>query len=270
MADAVSAIARVENLVWRRFHTLFNAHLQNRFGAKTYPHINIDEFREQVESLKNVLQICVFRSKSEPDYFSVSGNQVKTDTVQAAYDLCVYYSGPPLVTTPGSDFAVLCSLIYELISGETEESLAGAINKFSRSKMRRDKDKERAKWHLENRSGNEDNFVNVKREAKETLDKTVAYGDVLERISQPSNDASSHVGDEARSLVLSAMKAAVHRAEGLLRTPGPYIVGAHQVPERHDHTYDLVEQLSVKLKQLNITLGRSVAPETRIDLNRAF
>ena len=52
------------------------------------------------------------------------------------------------------------------------------------------------------------------------------------------------------------MKAAVHRAEGLLRTPGPYIVGAHQVPERHDHTYDLVEQLSVKLKQLNITLGR--------------
>ena len=180
MADAVSAIARVENLVWRDFSTLFNAHLENRFGAKTYPHINIDEF------------------PPEPDYFSVSGNQVKTDTVQAAYDLCVYYSGPPLVTTPGSDFAVLCSLIYELISGETEESSAGAINKFSRSKMRRDKDKERAKWHLENKSGNEDNFVNVKREAKETLDKTVAYGDVLERISQPSNDASSHVGDEAR------------------------------------------------------------------------
>src|SRR5215216_3845381 len=74
--------------------------------------------------------------RSEPDYFSVSGNQVKTDTVQAAFDLCGYYSGPPLVTTPGSDFAVLCSLLYELLSGETEGSLAGAINKFSRSKAR--------------------------------------------------------------------------------------------------------------------------------------
>jgi hypothetical protein len=52
------------------------------------------------------------------------------------------YDGPKLVTTPGSDFATLCSLVFELVSGKADEGLAGAINRYARSPERRQWDKE--------------------------------------------------------------------------------------------------------------------------------
>jgi hypothetical protein len=62
------------------------------------------------------------------------------------------WEGPKLVTTPGSDFATLCSLMFEAVSGNSDEGLAGAINRFARSD-------DRKQWDLEGENDDpDDNF----------------------------------------------------------------------------------------------------------------
>jgi hypothetical protein len=56
--------------------------------------------------------------------------------------MCRMWDGPKLVTTPGSDFAALCSLLFEAVSGRSDEGLAGAINRYARSEDRKQWDRE--------------------------------------------------------------------------------------------------------------------------------
>src|SRR5262249_48904409 len=66
------------------------------------------------------------------------------------------WDGPKLVTTPGSDFAVLCSLLFEAVSGNIDEGLAGAINRYARSD-------DRTEWDREGEADDpDDNFVSEK------------------------------------------------------------------------------------------------------------
>src|SRR4051812_44096355 len=62
--------------------------------------------------------------------------------------------GPKLVTTPGSDFSTLCSLLFEAVSGNADEGLAGAINRYARSEDRKRWDREG-----EEEQDPEDNFL---------------------------------------------------------------------------------------------------------------
>src|SRR6185436_17873917 len=79
------------------------------------------------------------------------------------YRMSTQWNGPKLVTTPGSDFAALCSLLFEAASGKSDEGLAGAINRYARSEARR-------QW---DRSGEEDdpddNFQTEKAEMAAAL-----------------------------------------------------------------------------------------------------
>jgi hypothetical protein len=56
--------------------------------------------------------------------------------------MCTMWDGPKLVTTPGSQFAALCSLLFEGVGGEADESLSGAINRYARSDARKKWDEE--------------------------------------------------------------------------------------------------------------------------------
>jgi hypothetical protein len=67
----------------------------------------------------------------------LSGNDQRTLVVESAYHMTVDWKGPKLVTTPGSQFAILCSLLFEAVSGTADESLSGAINRYARSDDRR-------------------------------------------------------------------------------------------------------------------------------------
>jgi hypothetical protein len=71
------------------------------------------------------------------------------------------WSGPKLVTTPGSQFATLCSLLFEAVSGKADESLAGAINRYARSDDRR-------LWDIEGEEmeDEDDNFLIEKQNMK--------------------------------------------------------------------------------------------------------
>lgn len=75
--------------------------------------------------------------------------------------MCVDGNGPQLVTTPGSQFAAFCSLLFEAVSGKPDESLSGAINRYARSDDRR-------QWDIEGEELEDeaDNFLSEKQEMK--------------------------------------------------------------------------------------------------------
>jgi hypothetical protein len=141
IADIIQTLSRVELTIGSDFSNLFKAFLAERFPSEPRSQIEIGEC---FSTLKNIIEIALLRARTEDGYVFADGNQVKTHVVETAFLLSNYFSGPPLVTTPGSDFAVLCSLIYEVMSGAADESLAGAINKFARSQERHNEDRNQA------------------------------------------------------------------------------------------------------------------------------
>jgi hypothetical protein len=67
-----------------------------------------------------------------------------------------------LVTTPGSNFATLFSLLFEAVSGRSDQGLAGAVNRYARSDTRRWWDRGRE----EEDEVKDDNFAHQKRVMK--------------------------------------------------------------------------------------------------------
>lgn len=125
------------------------------------------EGRRDIEDLIHELRMCcsvieIVRETAEIDdsYLILSGNDRRSLLVNYAYQMITMWNGPKLVTTPGSDFSNLCSLLFEVVTGIPDESLAGAINRFARSHERR-------KWDTESEETQEDEDNNFAVEVRQ-------------------------------------------------------------------------------------------------------
>ncbi len=135
----------------------------DRYHEAYYPkHEGPSSLKKLIEELRmcsGVLEIMGAKVDLSPkrDPFTLlflSGNDQRTLVVESAYHMSTDWKGPKLVTTPGSQFATLCSLLFEAVSGKTDESLSGAINRYARSDDRR-------LWDIEGEEMEEedDNFL---------------------------------------------------------------------------------------------------------------
>jgi hypothetical protein len=245
--DGISAIERAEKVVGQAITAL--AALQ-QFGVD----IDIERFRRSylertgdkssgrffnvfLEDLRlhhDLLQICLIRAKSEDDYLIVSDNQAKTHIVETAYWLSVWHEGPPLVTTPSSDFSFICSLLYEIVGGKTNESLAGAINRFARSKVRLEIDEGEREEKRREAIDDTDNFFAVKEEAGRAAKEAQVYATLLEK--------ASALGDRPRYMIAIMLENAIKRATSARDKYGPHIVWASQMPANKEDE-ELMERL---------------------------
>lgn len=83
----------------------------------------VDQLRTDLAQLKFAADLALYKDVIGEDAFYVGDNKAKTHVVQCAYSLAISRDAPPFVTTPGSNFSLLCSLIYELASGKADVSL---------------------------------------------------------------------------------------------------------------------------------------------------
>jgi hypothetical protein len=130
---SVEALKAVEKYVDREFetiHEVYSKRVQNANKSRYY----FSTLLNDLGICRDSLEIVAYRARSDEDYLIVSDNQARTTVVEYAYMMCRFWDGPALVTTPGSKFSTLCSLLYEIASGTPDESLAGAINRYARSK----------------------------------------------------------------------------------------------------------------------------------------
>ena len=118
----------------------------------------LSDLIDELRMCAGVVDIAQEIADIKPKRLFVFGNDQRTNVVEWAYHMCTMWDGPKLVTTPGSEFAMLCSLLFEAASGNSDEGLAGAINRYVRSADRKQWDREG-----ENDDPN-DNFYEEKRQ----------------------------------------------------------------------------------------------------------
>ena len=131
--DALKAVNQNGIDEFTQCHSAYHNRFDEESRIKDY------QFEDLLTSLNvclSSLHIAFYRATTDDDYLFILGNQTRTHVVECAYEMVNPYNGPPLVTTPGSKFSSLCSLLYEIASGSPDESFSGAINRYARSKAK--------------------------------------------------------------------------------------------------------------------------------------
>jgi len=194
------------------------------------------------------LDLEIHRAKTKPETVYVPDNQAKTHLVDAAYGLVLDSGFPRLVTTPGSDFGYLCSLLYEIATGTADESLAGAINRYARSKARAEADQHVIEYGEDwERARNEDNFFDVKQSAvnaeKRVRELTAEFSD-------------AKLSKEARMLIRMELEKLTELIENQHMLHGPFVVWASQINRDWQAELSEIEEITAAQRALDIKLGK--------------
>jgi hypothetical protein len=171
-------------------------------------------------SLKFIAEIVKAKHRLDEHTFFVSGNAGKAHIVEWAYTPSLWMGAPKFTTTPGSQFSFLCSLIYEIATGKIDESLAGAINRFSLSDERKKCDTDELEAKVEGDMYENDNFGKIKLKIKRLLDEYHQW----KRISE-----SRKWTDQETYFLYCRQMDIVERLEENTRHHGPFLVWAHQI-----------------------------------------
>ena len=176
----------------------------------------LSDLIDELRMCSGVLEIVNATADIKPKRLFIYGNDQRTTVVEWAYHMCTMWNGPKLVTTPGSDFAVLCSLLFEAASGRSDEALAGAINRYARSE-------ERKQWDREGEDEKDnDNFL-AEKNTMRSSEEDVELCRVLLQI--PS------LSDMARVLLLARVEHEQRRHEVAQATYGPRQVYVSQMTD---------------------------------------
>ena len=218
------------------------------------PSQEFDSFLEQLQLRSEILEICLFRAQIEEGYLILSDNQTKKHVVTTAYDLCSWHEGPRLVTTPGSDFSMVCSLLYEIVGGKpTNEGLAGAINRFARSRERREKDEYEIKQQRDLDNSN-DNFLITKEAVQKAEDDLRVYARLLQ-------EGKQQLGEKQKLIISAALADAEARRLSALNAYGPHIVWFSDNPSSRLKSFDddlgKIAAVEEHMKKLRIALGKA-------------
>jgi hypothetical protein len=157
------------------------------------------------------------------------------------------WDGPRLVTTPGSQFAALCSLLFEAVSGGADESLSGAINRYARSYDRKRWDGEREEQEDDN-----DNFVAEKRAMRLSM-REIALCEALQ--------SAAELSTMAKSLLLMRINGERRKYDEARSKYGPrQVLMSHLNPEQKEAMFgdtEKLEGLSTRVAALGISLGKA-------------
>jgi hypothetical protein len=227
--------------------------LRRILNSDPNPLETLDQVDGELRHLMFATDIARYKTAIGHDHVYIGDNKARTHIVECAYSLCLYLGSPQFVTTPGSEFSFLCSLILELATGKRDESLAGAINKFARSELRKQLDRREAELRVESsdegmRKYEEDNFAGV----KERLPCLIEDYDFWKEM------AASGPRDEfpAEQLKLRTLDA-LEQISKVMHEHGPFLVWASQYSERdQERSCRQIEDTDARLLSLEIEIGR--------------
>lgn len=227
------------------FEKAYRAYHKDLQGDEEEPFLRL---QRDMKFLEDFLKLSLYRAQRETGYIKPPDNQARTHIVDCAYSLSASWRGPPFVTTPGSDFSAMCSLIFEIATGIADESLAGAINRYARSEERAEADKYEPDYGPAwERARDEDNFYDIKETALSLRDK-------IEELSAILRDPSLPI--EALAIVRSLFDEALVQAERNEKSHGPFIMWASQMKRDWSEQLQLSNDLASLRLRLDIELGQ--------------
>jgi hypothetical protein len=78
------------------------------------PEVRFYDLQRLLGELRFSSEIILYKDSIGERAFFIGDNRARTHIVECAYQMAVQFDAPKFATTPGSDFSVLCSLMYEL------------------------------------------------------------------------------------------------------------------------------------------------------------
>lgn len=207
------------------------------------------KLKRDIQILSWFLELEAHRIDADPDRVRVKHDQAKTSIVDTVYRLVLSDGYPPFVTTPGSDFSHLCSLVFEIATGQRDESFAGAINRFARCTERAEIDQ----YHLDysderDRMRDADNFYDIKNSEIGMREKAAV---LLKEVRNPS------LSPEARMLVMCEIEELIESLDNLDKIHGPSIMWASQIRRDWEGELQAMEARDVQKLHHDIELGNS-------------
>lgn len=215
---------------------------------------SFEPFCRDLQRLALAGEVVTYRESSGSGGLIVTDNKTKTRTVECVYQLSVWRDAPPFVTTPGSDYAIACSILYEIASGERDVSLAGAINKFARSAARTEISEEEQSLRWDNSdegmlAREADNFAAVREQTSKLQGEATFWGNLLQ--SRQWDAFSRRELLERRTDVLEQLERA-------LLENGPHLVWGDQVRRAYESVhFDDSEEMEDRLLKAEIALGQA-------------
>lgn len=212
-----------------------------------------ERFREELDCLSLSADLVLYKESRGERGFFVIDNKAKTHIVECVYSISIWLGSPPFVTTPGSDFSVACSLLYELAGGESDVSLAGAINKFARSDLRKrmDEDEKESRWENSDegmQAYEADNFAATKGRIA-TLDAEQAFWKEM--------IAAKDWNEFERTQLILRLLYVRDQLERASLEHGPYLVWASQFSEGDRmERWRQMQEMEVRTLKSEIELGR--------------
>lgn len=213
----------------------------------------VETLNQQLDWLSVAADIALYRDDIGEDGFHVGDNKAKTHIVECAYDIAIWYGRPPFVTTPGSDFSLLCGLLFELAGGGEDASMAGAINKFARSALRKKLDSDTEEARRENsdeylRAHEEDNFFHVVRRTEKLTSEALFWKVMME---------SRNWSDTTKYHIRRRFVAVLEDLRDSRQQHGPHRTSSDPIDEaelkRFDHE---ASEADAALLELEIKVGR--------------
>lgn len=215
------------------------------------------KLQRDVRFLSWYLELEVHRARTKPSSFRVPDNQAKTHLVDTVYGLVLSEGHPSFVTTPGSKFAYLCSLLFEIATGKSDESLAGAINRYARSNERAEADQHEIDYGEERiRARDEDNFYDIKNNLKSGPDERIA-----ELLTEMRDRALS---SEARLLVMCELEDITKAAVDRDKIHGPFIMWADQMKTDWGEKMRELDASALEELRRDIETGKQRRSELRL------
>jgi hypothetical protein len=215
--------------------------------------VTFSDLREILNCLPLACDMVIYNEVQGRERLFTSDNKFKTHIVECIYEISIWLERPPFVTTPGSEFSLACGLLYELASGESEVSLAGAINKFSRSSLREkiDQNERQRRWENSEEGMAEyeaDNFTAIKNDIVALREESNFLASVI--ASKPWTEFEK--GQLGKRLLC-----VLQRLEHAHLRHGPFLVWASQISERdHLESRRRTEEMERNLLDLEIKVGR--------------
>jgi len=211
-------------------------------------------FRHTLSLIPVIIDISMFKDENYEGYIYRIGKKLSTHVVECAYRISLWTGHPRLVTTPGADFSVVCSLLYELASGEHDVSLAGAINKFARSPLRKQLDADNQETRRENsdegiRAREADNFASTRERILNLRKEENLWEELI---------SSKRWNEFELGQLNTRLLHTLEKIRHAYLEYGPHLVWGHQISQSDLQTWwDKRQENDARLLELKIIQGKA-------------
>lgn len=200
-----------------------------------------------MSAVSSFLELMSHSIATCPNFIPIADNRIKETITDYTYTMCLRWDGPRLITTPGSDFSAICSLLHEIMTGQREESFSGAINRYAKALREEDREPLRMSEEIDEEVLRADNF-------HQSIENVASYNFRDKQYKYIIKNGN--LDPRLKSLATDIAEFLTEIAAGEAQRYGPHLVTIQPLQATGDDQKDAPPGRSAIMKMLARSIGR--------------